>query len=123
MQFKYILRAMLFGWIALIWVVSSLPGDTLPQIDAMNFDKFAHITIYLILSILLFVNYNNGLFRKLTRHEVLALIVMLAAFEEAHQVFIRFRSVSALDLSANLFGIFVGYFLVKSFDKKYDRIH
>jgi VanZ family protein len=110
----------MFGWIGLIWFLSSLPGDSLPKMDAFSFDKLAHTTVYLILSVLVFLNFNGGLFKNMTRHEVLALAVMIAALEEAHQLFITNRFVSALDLSANMFGIFLGYFLIKSFDKSHD---
>jgi VanZ family protein len=121
-KIKSLLCYALFLLICLIWFVSSLPGDSLPKFDTFGFDKLAHIVMYLFLSILLFVNYNLGLFKKLSRHDLLIFIIMLAALEESHQVFIQFRAVSVLDLSANLFGIFLGYFLIKSFDKKNDRI-
>jgi len=119
---KYLLRYGLFFWICIIWFISSLPGDSLPKFDSFNVDKLAHTAMYLVFSILLFVNYNNGLFKKLCRYDVLLLIVMLASFDEAHQVFIKFRAVSVLDLSANLFGVVLGYFLIKSFDNYNDRI-
>lgn len=122
MQIKQILKYSLILWVGVIWYISSLPGDALPTIDALHFDKLAHTSVYLIMSILLFINYNKGQFHKLSRYDVLILAVIMASLDESHQFFIKFRAVSALDLSANLFGIFLGYFLVKSFDKKNDRI-
>jgi VanZ family protein len=120
---KKMLRFALCLWFGLIWVLSSIPGDSLPTIDAFNVDKLAHVTIYLIMSVLIFLNYNKGMFKNLTRHDVLLIFILLASLDEAHQHFIKFRAVSVLDLSADFFGLFLGYFAVNPFAKKYDRIH
>ncbi len=121
--YKNILRISVFVWFSLIWIVSSIPGDMMPQTDSLHFDKLAHAAIYLIFSILMYMNYNNGMFKKLTPHHLLLIMVFLASMDEAHQVFIKFRAVSAFDLSANLFGVFLGYFTVYTFKAKHDRIH
>lgn len=108
----------MYAWLCLIWFISSLPGDSLPQTDAFNIDKLAHVSMYLILSLLVFANFRHGFNQKASKYSLLLGLIVLASFDEAHQLFITNRAVSALDLSANLFGIFLGYFILKSGKKK-----
>jgi len=101
----------MFGWLGIIWFISSLPAHSLPKIDVLNFDKLAHVIIYFILGVLIFKNYQLKLFGNLNRYYVLNIAVILASLDEAHQVFITNRSVSALDLSANIAGLVIAFFL------------
>lgn len=106
--FKYAM----FIWLGGIWFISSLPARSLPQIDVLNFDKLAHISVYLVLGILIFNNFKLGLFGSLSKYEILNIAIILAALDEAHQVFIINRTVSVFDLSANIAGLLVAYFLM-----------
>jgi len=107
--FKY----SMFTWLSIIWLVSSIPGKSLPHIDALNLDKLAHTLVYLILSMLVFINYNNGLFKNLSRQYILLIAIILAGLDEAHQVFIPNRYVSLYDMAANLLGLTAGYLLIR----------
>lgn len=103
---------LMFFWLGFIWFVSSLPAASLPKLDLLRFDKLSHLGVYLVLSLLTFINFRKGFFRGLSRWDVLCILSSLAALEEAHQVWVLNRQVSALDLAANLLGIFLGYFII-----------
>ena len=117
---KTFLKYSLFIWLGLIWLASSLPGKTLPQVDVLNFDKLAHVVVYFILGVLLFKNHNQGLFRRFTRQQLLLIAIILAALDEAHQFFIPNRLVSVYDLAANLAGLTLSYFTIKPKPYSYD---
>ena len=106
---KRLLKILLILWLGIIWFVSSLPGDSLPKLETINIDKFAHVFVYFVLSILMLVNYRKGNFGNMSIREVFLAAVILASLDESHQVFIINRSVSVFDLLANLAGIFTGY--------------
>jgi VanZ family protein len=110
----------LIFWLILIWFLSSLPADRLPKLDTLNLDKFLHISIYLIFSLLVYKNYCLGLFKSLNRQDLLLIAVVLASLDEAHQVFITNRSVSVFDLAANITGLSIGYFVFSGKRKQHD---
>lgn len=109
---KNVMKIALYLWLISIWVISSLPAENLPNIDTFNLDKLAHVFVYFVLSTLLFLNLRNDLLFTHDRYLLLLIAIMLAAFDEAHQEFILNRAVSIYDLSANLAGLLMGYFLI-----------
>jgi VanZ family protein len=113
---KELLNYLLLLWVVIILVVSSLPADRLPALDGFNLDKLLHITVYFILGYLILQNYQAGFFSTASVHSILLAAVVFACLDEAHQSFITNRSVSVYDLSANLAGLFISYFL---FRKRY----
>lgn len=117
---KTFLKYAMFTWLGMIWFGTSLPGKSLPKLDTFNLDKFIHVGVYLVLAILIFKNYNIGLFHKLSRQHILLIAIALAALDESHQVFISNRYVSLYDLAANIAGLTVGYFLIKPEKECYD---
>ena len=107
----YFFKYAMFIWLAIIWTLSSLPAESIPKLDTFNLDKMAHIIVYFILSILVFRNYKLGFFGKLTRQQVMLIAFIMAALDEAHQIFCINRFVSLYDLAANLAGLTLGYFV------------
>jgi VanZ family protein len=107
-----LIRIALYGWLLLIWIVSSLPAEKLPNIDALNLDKLAHISVYFIFSVLLFVNYKHNKTSKISKYQLLLIAIVLAALDEAHQELVVNRTVSLYDLSANITGVLLGYLVV-----------
>lgn len=114
----HILAAIL--WMALIWILSSIPSDKLPSLKIISIDKLAHIGIYLAWGLII----NMGLIKRKARsHEVMiiyCLMLLNAALDEYHQRYIPGRSVSVYDLIANALGISLafGYYLIR---KNHDR--
>ncbi len=114
------LLALLVMWFMAIWTISSIPGNSLPELDSFNLDKVSHISVYFVLSFLLWTNYYKGNLSKLKKPELFLGLCVLASLDEAHQTFIPNRSVSLLDLSANLTGIYLGYLILKKKIKSND---
>ncbi len=96
-------------WGLTIWVLSSLPSDSLDPPSIIGFDKIAHFGVYLILGLLT----NRAVKgRKLSKAVVIliyALLLLNAAIDEYHQNFIPGRSVSVWDLAANSTGLLTGF--------------
>ena len=106
----YILGAML--WYILIWVLSSMPSDSLPPVGELGLDKFAHISVYLLLAILV-----NQCIRSMSictskANLIYMLLLLSAGLDELHQVFIPGRSLSIYDFLANAVGLCIGYALL-----------
>jgi VanZ family protein len=110
---KNLLKYLMIFWLGLIWLLSSLPAYTLPKLDTFNLDKIAHVTVYFILGYLILLNYRYGLFKHISYQSVMLTAIILAALDESHQIFITNRSVSLLDLSANMTGLIIAYFVSK----------
>jgi len=103
-------------WIAM-FVVTSIPGDSLPTVDMIGFDKVVHASIYGILALLLAVALTK---RGIEGFKRAALIVVIglaySIFDELHQPFVG-RTCSIYDIVANSIGILlvaVGSLFVKS---------
>jgi len=103
------LIVIMYLWLAAIWIVSSLPGDSLPEIDQLGYDKIWHVISYAVLTSLFFVNYKSGYFDNMCIKEILMLLVIVASLDEAHQYLISNREVAIFDLAANIFGIVIGH--------------
>ncbi|NLW18135.1 MAG: VanZ family protein [Candidatus Cloacimonetes bacterium] len=105
-----------FLWLALIWLLSSLPGRHLPSGKIVGLDKLAHITVYFILGVLV-----NRLLRglKVSPRKVwwiYLVMVASAALDELHQFFIPQRSVTVWDFAANATGLglaFAAYWIFR----------
>jgi len=115
------LKYILFIWLALIWIVSSVPANSLPKLDTFNLDTLAHLAVYLVFGLLLFANHRRGLFNRYSRQQLLMAAVILAALDEAHQVFIPNRQVSVIDLAANIGGLALAYFISRCVQRRHDR--
>ncbi|MCZ7601424.1 MAG: VanZ family protein [Melioribacteraceae bacterium] len=102
-------------WIS-IFILTSLPDKDLPSV---NFDdKIKHFIAYFVLSFFLSLalNVQNKFKRMKESYIKFALLITLiySTFDEIHQVFIPGRSAEFWDWLANMFGILLGVFLVKS---------
>lgn len=105
---RYIYTATLLWWIA-IWVVSSTPSNKLPSVRILGWDKLGHTLVYFVLALLI----NRSLLllriRKNQAALLYSIVLLTAAMDEYHQVFIPGRSVSVWDFVANSFGLLAGF--------------
>ncbi len=98
------------GWWVIIWILSSLPSQDFPQIEALSWDKAAHAGVYFILGLLLNVWMKQKNYPLGTRSLLYSLLLVSALFDELHQDFIPGRSVSIYDFCANGTGLFLAWF-------------
>lgn len=105
---RYIYTATLLWWIA-IWVVSSTPSNKLPSVRILGWDKLGHTLVYFVLALLI----NRSLLllriRKNQAALLYSIVLLTAAMDEYHQVFIPGRSVSVWDFVANSVGLLAGF--------------
>ena len=101
-------------WAALISYMSSIPGDSLPDLGIVGADKFAHFTEFLVLGMLLTrAILGQGPKISLSRAVILSIIVSVfyAAIDEGHQALIPGRQVDILDFAIDVAGIVLGTLL------------
>jgi len=96
-------------WMALIWIISSIPGKEIPEISILGIDKLAHFGIYFFWSALLKQYAEARDSKAIESVLILALMMLLASLDEYHQHYIPGRSVSFYDLLANWAGILMAW--------------
>jgi len=100
------------GYMVLIFVMSSIPRLTLPDVGLRWEDKFVHLVEYLVLSFLLAraFYYQHWKPLSISRAVQLAVIgaVIYAATDEIHQYFVPGRFADIWDWVADGIGAFLG---------------
>ena len=100
----------LFLWAAIIMVLTSIPGEKMPEIGLWNWDKLAHWAVYFVLAFLLF-RYLL-LVRAFTIENAWKLGILIgviyAGIDELHQIPIRNRLGTWQDFVADSLGIGIG---------------
>lgn len=113
----------LIAYCLLIFILSSLPGDDLPEINFKFSDKYAHVIVYGILALLFFYSLKNqSKYVKLKKFapEYSVLFTALYGFtDEIHQYFVPKRSSELYDWFADVIGAFLIYTIIKIY--KYKR--
>jgi len=99
-------------WLCMIWVVSSLPSQDIPQVNIMGVDKIAHFGVYLIWGMLVHTYLHKKEPNKKLRMVIVLLMFFLAALDEYHQRWIPGRDVSVYDLFANWSGLFASFLVL-----------
>ncbi|HHE39414.1 MAG TPA: hypothetical protein ENL20_12725 [Candidatus Cloacimonetes bacterium] len=118
-------RFLFWIWLSIIIIISSIPGLSTPKINIIKFefrlDYVFHFFIYLIFSIIFFLWKING--KKQRKFNLLSIMiilsVILAVFDEFHQMLIPGRTFNPVDLIFNCAGLFTGFiFSIILFRKK-----
>jgi VanZ family protein len=103
---KYQLPACL--WAILIFILSSIPRLSVPQLGVVFADKIFHFVVYLILGLLLVRAFlHTGAPGREQRAYLAAAIlgVFWGLTDEVHQAFVRGRDASVYDLLADAAGV------------------
>lgn len=103
-----------------IFVGTSLPADYLPEFVLFGPDKFFHMGVFLIFSILIFRALSVRE-RTLTPRQTIVWTLLIAGsyavFDELHQYFVPGRAPDLYDILADSVGIAIGT-LLAVFNKK-----
>ena len=104
------------AWTALIFTVSSIPGQALPSVGVPHADKAAHIIEYGILGFLL-TRAISGSFRKIGLAKIIISVIIItslcAILDEWHQQYIPGRNCDLFDFFADLIGVNIGMLLYR----------
>ncbi|MDF2037849.1 VanZ family protein [Cytobacillus oceanisediminis] len=126
---KWIIRVLPFLYMALIWVLSSMPADALVELPDLAVDRFIkesmHLIEFGILYVLLVLAALTAF--KLTPG-VNILLVILACFygilDEIHQSFVPYRSATLIDAVKDITGVLVCWYLISRalFYRKFKKL-
>lgn len=98
-------------WLTL-FVLTSIPGRSLPKVILIFTDKAKHLIAYMILSFLLnFAIHFQKKFKKLNIHSGISAFMIIAVYgllDEIHQIFIPGRYFEWLDFLSDLIGGVIG---------------
>jgi hypothetical protein len=109
-----------FLWALLIFIASSIPNVTLPDLKFVPSDKAVHLLIYLIFCALLHrALVFQSRFPFLARWSLMWCLVLTIAYgasDEFHQSFVPNRDASVYDLMADALGalLFVSFVLIRN---------
>ena len=98
------------AWAAVIFALSSVPGDDLPEVSAPNADKLVHALVYVALG-LLCMRGVRATFSLAPARAILAATLLATLYgvtDEIHQAFTPLRSPDWRDGIADAAGGFVG---------------
>ena len=106
-------------WLALIFLASSQPGPTYPDLGALDFfaKKLAHFLIYAVLYILLFRAFATLRWagQSARRPHLLPMLIAIlyAISDEIHQTFVPSRDGTIRDVCIDSAGVLMAYLLVR----------
>ena len=100
------------AWALFIFILSSIPGGTLPAYKLLSYDKLLHAGVYAVLGALSFLA-----LRRRSSHRASVLVLMAGAIstlygvtDEIHQMFVPRRSPDVRDVLADCVGGLIGAF-------------
>jgi VanZ family protein len=98
------------AWAAVIFLLSSIPGKSMPDVPALRYDKVLHALVYSILGGLFFFALRQASSLK-TKHLVPVAALLALAYglsDEFHQLFVPGRSADLYDALADGIGGLLG---------------
>jgi VanZ family protein len=98
------------GWAVIIFLLSSIPGKSMPDVPGLQYDKVLHALVYSVLGGLFFLALRHA--SSLTTGRVVAAAALFALAyglsDEFHQLFVPGRSADLYDALADGIGGLLG---------------
>lgn len=111
---KFLYMPLAFYWLV-IFILTSLPGNSIPKMILGFSDKAKHLGAYLVLSFLLnFALHFQNKYKILNKHSArftLLIISIYGFLDEIHQIFIPGRYFEWFDFLSDLIGGLIGIFI------------
>ena len=102
--------ALVAAWAAFIFVLSSIPGQSMPHVAVLRFDKLDHAVVYAILGGLCFLAIRRTW--PLSRVRLVGIAALMSVLyglsDEFHQLFVQGRSADLYDVLADGVGGLIG---------------
>lgn len=112
----YIYHLPFILYLILIFVLSSIPGDSLPEVGFELNDKFIHAGIYFIAFLLSYLSFANiekpSFISKNPLAFSLILTILYGLSDEFHQALVPNRSAEVYDFLADVGGSILGMILI-----------
>jgi len=99
-----------------IFILSSIPGNDLPDLGFRAADKVVHLLIFGTLAMLIFRSFRNSgstFLRENALFLAIGTTLLYGAFDEFHQIFVPGRTASVWDRAADLTGALMLVLLYK----------
>lgn len=99
----------------LIFVQSSIPGDSLPDMVLTISDKVIHFGMYFVFFVLVFISiyhFKNIHSNKFVFFYSFMITILFGAFDEIHQYFVPNRSCDIFDFIADAIGALAGILII-----------
>ena len=100
-----------YGYTILIFIGSSIPGGSVPDVFRLTWDKLLHVLEYCILGILGFRYLSNILKQPL--FGIIIIGITIGIIDEIYQGIILGRFTSSIDVIADGIGVISGAFISK----------
>jgi len=103
-------------WMIVLFVLSSIPSNDLPEVGFYLSDKLAHLIVYFILGVLLGWRIKRGRVdsKGLCWRNSFFIGIFYAIFDEVHQIFVPGRQFDIWDITFDIIGIFLGIVFIKN---------
>jgi VanZ family protein len=112
-------------WALLIFVGSSIPGKSIPQVAILTKDKLIHATIFFVLAYLIHRSFSGQAkiptLRKYATLATIGVVAIYAASDELHQLLVPGRSCDIYDWMADVIGaasLLIGLFIRSFFQAR-----
>lgn len=123
--FKY--HFPVIAYLIIIFIVSSIPGDDLPELTFTFSDKILHGFVYIVAFLLFYYSFihlkSDSIFYKYALLFSLIFTIVYAAFDEIHQSFVPNRDADFFDFLADFVGAILGFLFIITMRKiKYKKV-
>jgi VanZ family protein len=95
-------------WAVVIFILSSIPGKSLPAVAVLGYDKLLHAIVYAVLGALCCLSLAGTVPLRLAISVATLLAVVYGLTDEFHQMFIPGRSADLRDVVADGLGGLIG---------------
>lgn len=99
------------AYAVLIFALSAIPKQEMPEMTLLRYDKLLHLAEYTIFGGLLMLAFRKQGVTKLARYYAFGVGVLYSITDEIHQLFVPGRVASVYDLIADGLGIALGIYL------------
>ncbi|WP_316570531.1 VanZ family protein [Neobacillus sp. YIM B06451] len=127
---KWVARLLPFIYMAMIWVMSSLPSNHFVELPDSSLDRSIKESLHLIEFAILYILYVLAVlsgkikFKRSVNMLLAAAAALYGLTDEIHQSFYPYRSASLFDLFKDVLGVAVVYYFVDGalFRGKFKRL-
>ncbi|PLR76174.1 hypothetical protein CU633_17085 [Bacillus sp. V3-13] len=115
---KWTIRLLPLAYMALIWILSSLPDNAVVELPSSSIDRFTkeslHLVEFAILHVLLAAAFLTFGKFSATANLVCALIAACyGLLDEVHQYFVPYRSATLIDFIKDVIGVTVAWWIIR----------
>ncbi|PLR85095.1 hypothetical protein CVD25_00225 [Bacillus canaveralius] len=126
---KWTIRLLPLAYMALIWILSSLPDNAVVELPSSSIDRFLKESLHLIefgiLHVLLAVAYiTTGKFSARTNLICALIAASYGLLDEIHQYFVPYRSATLIDFVKDVIGVITAWWIIRAayFHKRFPVI-